>query len=205
MMKLYGCKGCGSAVVEAVLQMAKIDYEFIDAIQWEPYKRHPDLMTLNPLGQVPVLVFADGTVMTESAAMLLYFAEKIPGLIPADPVKKAHFLRWMIFIPANLYAVFPFRDFPARWVNDAEEQKTFREKTNDRLRELWTIFENGLSPAPYALGAEITALDMYLAMVSRWSPGRAWIAEHCPKILSAVTLAEQHPVVAKVWERNFGK
>jgi GST-like protein len=205
MMKLYGCNGCGSAVVEAILQMGKIEYEFVDAIQWQPYQRHPELEKLNPLGQVPVLLFDDGSVMTESAAILLYFAEKIPGMIPTESTQRAKFLRWMMFIPANLYAVFPFRDFPARWIDGEEEQKKFREKTTLRLREFWAILEGALSPSPYALGARMTALDLYLAMVSRWSPGRQWIADHCPKLASAVLLTEQHPIVALVWEKNFGK
>jgi GST-like protein len=205
MMKIYGCNGCGSAVVEAILQMANVDYEFVDAIQWTPYKRHADLEKLNPLGQVPVLVFDDGTVMTESAAILQFFAEQIPGMVPSEPMQRAQFLRWLAFIPANVYAVFPFRDFPARWVDDESEQKAFREKTTLRLREFWTILENNLLPAPYVLGAQMTALDLYLAMVSRWSPGREWITKHCPNLIAAVLLTEQHPVVAKVWEKNFGK
>ena len=64
-MKLYGCKGCGSAAVEVMLQLAQIDYEYIDAIEWEPLKHHPDLTALNPMQQVPTLVLDDGTVMTE--------------------------------------------------------------------------------------------------------------------------------------------
>jgi GST-like protein len=204
LIKLYGCKGCGSVVVEAILQMAKIPYEFVDAIQWEPYKRHADLEKLNPLGQVPVVQFDDGTVLTESAAILLYFAEKMPDMIPTEPMQRASFLRWLMFIPANLYAIFPFRDFPARWINEENEQKAFREKTTLRLREFWVILEYNLSPSPYALGARMTALDLYLAMVSRWSPGRQWITENCPKITASVVLTERHPIVASVWEKNFG-
>jgi GST-like protein len=202
-MKLYGCKGCGSAAVEVLLQMANVEYEFIDAIQWSPFQRHPDLETLNPLGQVPVLVMTDGTVMTESAAMLLYFAELVPGMIPDADQARAVFYRWMVFVPANLYAVFAFRDFPARWVEGEEAQNAFREKTNQRLREYWLILESQLNPHPYLLGAEMTALDLFLAMCSRWGPGRAWITENCPKITASVLLTEQHPVVKKVWERNF--
>ena len=43
-MKLYGSKGCGSAVVEVMLQFAGIKYEFIDAITWEPFSHHADLV-----------------------------------------------------------------------------------------------------------------------------------------------------------------
>lgn len=202
-MKLYGCKGCGSAAVEVMLQMAGLEYEYVDAIQWSPYQRHADLEQLNPLGQVPVLVFDDASMMTESAAMLLTLAERVPGMIPTDPHQRTAFYRWMIFIPANLYSVFAFRDFPARWVEGESQQAEFRDKTGERLREYWRVLEASLKPAPYVLGGNMTALDVYLAMVAKWSPGRQWIREHCPKLIVSIELTEQHPVVKSVWEKNF--
>ena len=65
-MKRYSCKRCGCAAVEAMLQLADIDYQFIDAIQWSPHQRRADLETLNPLGQVPVLVQDDGRALIKS-------------------------------------------------------------------------------------------------------------------------------------------
>jgi GST-like protein len=67
------------------------------------------------------------------------------------------------------------------------------------------ILEKSLAPAPYLLGATLSALDVYVAMVSRWSPGRKWFAENCPMLMQAVALTEQHPVISRVWEKNFGK
>jgi GST-like protein len=203
-MKLYGCKGCGSAAVEVILQLADVEYEFVDAIQWTPYQRHADLERINSLGQVPVLVFDDGSVMTESAAMMLYFAEKVPGMIPTEAAARAAFYRWMIFVPANMYAVFAFRDFPQRWVDGEALQVAFRDKTTERLKEYWRLLESELQPQPYLLGAAISALDIYVAMLSKWSPGRQWIRDNCPKLISAVDKTEQHPVVKAVWEKNFG-
>ncbi|MBL8519912.1 MAG: glutathione S-transferase family protein [Betaproteobacteria bacterium] len=205
MLKLYGCKGCGSAVVEAMLRMAQVPYDYVEALQWQPaFKRIPELERLNPLGQVPVLVLDDGSVMTESSAILLWLAEKTPGLAPTDPATRAQFLRWMSFVPASVYSVFAFRDFPERWVEGEEAQKAFREKLTQRLRDMWTTMESQLHPAPYVLGSSMSVLDLYLAMVSRWSPGRQWILAHCPKLGAAVTLTEQHPVVARTWKENFG-
>ena len=65
------------------------------------------------------------------------------------------------------------------------------------------FFEQTLKPAPYLLGREMTALDMYAAMLSRWEPGRAWVDEQCRQVASALALTEQDPIVARVWERNF--
>lgn len=204
-MKLYGCKGCGSTVVEVMLQLAGLDYEYVEAVTWEPFSHHEELVRLNPLKQVPTLLLDDGTVMTESAAIILWLCDRLPHLIPGDPARRALFYRWMIYVPANMYALAPFRDFPAQWVEGEEAQKAFREKTSVRLKAFWSQLETALQPAPYLLGADMSALDIYLAMVARWWVGRKWVKENCPKIDAAILLTEQHPVIAKVWEKNFGK
>ena len=204
-MKLYGCKGCGSAAVEVMLQLANIQYEYVEAIEWDPFKHHPDLAKLNPLQQVPTLLLDDGTVMTESAAIILWLCEQLPQLVPTDPATRAQFYRWMVFIPANMYAIYPFRDFPQKWVDGEDAQKAFREKLTERQKLFWALLESQLQPMPYLLGENMSALDIYLAMLSKWTPGRQWIAESCPKIIAAVTLAEANSIVAKVWEKNFGQ
>ncbi len=205
MYTLYGCKGCGSVAVEALLRMAQLPYEYVDAIQWQPeFKRIPALERLNPLGQVPVLVLDDGSVMTESAAMLIWLGEQVPGMVPADPRARAQFLRWMCFVPASLYSVFSFRDFPERWVEGEAAQTAFRDKLTERQRDMWRTMESALAPAPYALGKDMTVLDVYLAMLSRWSPGRKWVQENCPKLAAAAELTEQHPIVRQTWKENFG-
>lgn len=204
-LTLYGSRGCGSAVVEVMLAFAGLEYDYVDAIQWEPFKHHEDLEKVNPLKQVPTLVLPDGSIMTESGAILLWLCEKMPAMMPADAAARAQFYRWIVFVPANLYAIYPFRDFPAKWVDGEAAQKAFRERCNERLKAFWLQLESAFRPSPYLLGAEMGALDIYLAMMSRWAPGRPWLNEHCPKIMSAVLLTEKHPVVKKVWEKNFGK
>ena len=98
-MKLFGAPGCGSAVAEVVLQLANQPYEYLQTSVWEQNEHFEELMRVNPQSKVPTLVFDDGTVMTESAAILLYFAEKVPGMVPTEAGKRAVFLRWMLFIP----------------------------------------------------------------------------------------------------------
>jgi GST-like protein len=75
--------------------------------------------------------------------------------------------------------------------------------TVERLKAYWTMLEQAFKPARYLLGSEMTALDVYAAMLSRWRPGRAWVDEHCPRVAAAFALAEQDPTVARVWARNF--
>ena len=204
-MKLYGAPGCGSAVVEVVLQLAGQPYDYIQTSFWDQNEHFEALKKANPQAKVPTLLLDDGTVMTESAAMLLYFADKVPGLIPADASARARFYRWMLFIPANIYAMFDIGDEPSRWVDGEAAQQALKEKSVEKQKFLCGLMEGDLTPAPYLLGPQLTVLDIYIAMVSRWRPGRAWFDAHCPKLAAAVILTEQHPVVAKVWEKNFEK
>jgi GST-like protein len=200
---LYGGTGCGSAAVEVMLTFAKLPYELVIATPWEPTPALEDLRRINPLGQVPTLVMADGTVMTESAAMMMALSEYVPEMIPADATARVALYRWLTFIPANIYAMFTLRDFPVRWVDDEAAQTQLKDRATERMKHCYAMMESAVSPSPYLLGVSMTALDVYLAMTTNWTPRRAWFNEHCPKIMRAMSLTEQHPVIAAVWKKNF--
>ena len=70
----------------------------------------------NPWLQVPTLVWDDGTVMTESAAILIELGLRYPAssLLPAAPAARAQTLRGLVYIAANCYAMIGVIDFPDR-------------------------------------------------------------------------------------------
>src|SRR3954471_24299675 len=137
---LLGCKGCGNAIVEAAFGIAGIpvDYEEVDYSDDSPTR--PRLLQFNPLGQVPTLVLPDGSVMTESLAMLHYIDDLAPkaGLIPGkgDPLR-VPFYRWAVFTVAALYPTWTYGDEPAKWVEDTQGAKQLRESTDEHRKRLW--------------------------------------------------------------------
>ena len=205
-IELYGCRGCGSAVVEAVLERAGLEFVYHEVKLSQSGPATEALKTLNPLTQVPTLKLADGTVMTESAAIIVMLDESYPAarILPAagDP-RRSLALRWIVFIAGNMYPAISVVDFPERWVKSDAARAELKDGAVERLKAYWTLLEQALRPAPYLLGSEMTALDVYAAMLSRWEPGRAWVDEHCRKVAAALALTEQDPIVARVWERNF--
>ncbi len=86
MLTLYGTKGSGSAAVEAALEIAGLDYRKVDATSWQPSPGLDELRSVNPLAQIPTFVLDDGSVLTESAAILLLPGLSHPesGLIASD-------------------------------------------------------------------------------------------------------------------------
>jgi GST-like protein len=205
-IELYGCRGCGSAVVEVLLERAGVPFAYHEVKPSKPGPAIDALKAVNPLAQLPTLKLADGTGMTESAAIIVMLADSYPAarILPAvgDP-RRALALRWIVFIAGNMYPAISVVDFPERWVKSEAARAELKDGAVERLKVYWTLLEQALKPAPYLLGREMTALDIYAAMLSRWEPGRAWVDEHCPRVASALALAEQDPIVARVWERNF--
>ncbi len=72
MPTLYGAKGSGSAAIEAALVLCGADYRVVTAATWEPDSALAELRRVNALQQIPTLVLDDGSVLTESAAILIH-------------------------------------------------------------------------------------------------------------------------------------
>ena len=197
-MTLYGARGCGSAAVEAMLALAGIDYERVDASPWERGPGYERLCRINPLPRVPTLVLDDGAVMTESAAILAWLMQR-----HTDDGTHAQQLRWIVFLACNVYNAISIRDFPERWVGAADAHEDLRDHCVVRLREAWSALAGTLRPAPYLAGARLGALDVYAAMMSHWSGTRPWLRERHPHIDESLALTERDPVVARVWSRHF--
>ena len=56
---------------------------------------------------------------------------------------------------------------------------------------------------PYLCGGHIGALDLYAAVVSKWSGGRAHVAQHRPAFHEALQRIDAHPKVGPVFGRHW--
>ncbi len=53
------------------------------------------------------------------------------------------------------------------------------------------------------LGERFSALDVYVGIMTHWRPGRAWFAEHCPRLHAIAEAVDRLPALAPVWAANF--
>ena len=104
MIKLIGAPHTRSLRVSWVLEELGLDwqYERLDFSKGE--HKSKEFLALNPGGKIPVLI-DNGLVITESAAIILYLAEKYGGskLLPergCDASAKHH--QWVSFITTEL-------------------------------------------------------------------------------------------------------
>lgn len=205
-MKLYGERGWGSALIEAQLEWYGLDYEF-EAVGdlFKSARARDKLADTNPIAQVPTLVMEDGSIMTESAAITLLLAEQQndDSLVPSPGSdERATFLRWLIFIVANVYPTYTYADDPARFVFAIDAQKDYENTVHDWGKKMYSVLED-YAGQPWFLGDRFSAIDIYLCLMTKWEPGRKWFEEHAPKLHSIATAAEQVEKLKKTWTRNF--
>ena len=200
---VYGASGSGSMPVEAALTLIGADYRVVEAVTWEGEAGRDKVAVVNPMRQIPALVTEAGETLTESAAILLWLTERHPeaGLAPAaDDPRRAQFLRWMSFIPAAIYSMFWVRDVPSRLVgDDAAAQGVLKRRTAERIADCWATMENQIEPGRFLLGDRLTVLDLYVTVVSRWTPRRARFAAVAPRMAEVVRRVDDLPELAAFW------
>jgi len=203
---LLGCLGCGSAIVEALLSLAKIRYTYEEVDYGEGSPTRPRLLQVNPLGQVPTLVLPDGSIMTESTAIAWHVNDLKPeaGLVPpADHPLRTTYLRWQVFLVAAVYPTFTYGDDTSRWVDgDETAGKLLRASTDEHRKRTMKWLEDA-AQGPWFLGETFSALDVYFAMMTYWRPGKKWYEKNCPKLAAIARKAEALPALAEVVKRNF--
>ena len=204
--KLYGRPGWGSALVEAQLVWYGLPFEFepVDDLFKSPDAR-TKLEKVNPLAQVPTLVMPDGSVMSESAAITLLLADTTgkDTLVPAAQAKeRPKFLRWLVFLVANIYPTFTYADDPARFVSVNAARDPFRAATDAYALRLWKQVE-GAARAPWFLGERFSALDIYVSVMTRWRPKRGWFETETPRLFAIARRTDVRPELAAVWKRNW--
>lgn len=199
MYKLYGRPASGSFAVQVALEESGVPYERFWVGQ-DP----ADIVkfrVLNPTGKVPALALPDGTVMFESAAMLLHLASAHPraALAPQPGSSRyALFLQWTVFLSANIYEAVLRMYYSARYSTRGEvDAAAIREQgTQDFISHLELVSQ---SLGPYVLGADYSIADVYLYMLASWYSGdKRELHARLPALAVHAALISARPAVVKV-------
>ena len=85
MYKLYWAPDTGALAPQILLEEVGAEYEVLEMRRQPDGFTEPEYLRLNPLGKIPALQLADGTLISESAAIALQICDEHPaaGLLPA--------------------------------------------------------------------------------------------------------------------------
>ncbi len=145
------------------------------AFTWQPIdimkgeSRTPAFLALNPAGQVPVVVLADGRPLAQSNAILLHLAEGSP-LIPGDAYQRAKMLEWLFWEQYSHEPTVAVCRFRMRYQGQSLEQMDvgLLTKAKAALHQMETHLVAG--DGPFLLGNAFSLADIALIAYTRTAP-----------------------------------
>lgn len=185
MFKLYTDAAMGGFAPHAVLEEADADYQLIRVDLPAGEARSDAFRKLNPRAEVPVLELPDGSVMTESSAMVIYLSDLLaPGVLaPAiDHPRRPHYLRWISFMVANVYASDRRYYYADRHTDDPDGIEAVKSSALRDMEQQLAIIDNAIGDAPFLLGDTFSSADIYLTMLAHWHPIRDAFFPRIPNV-----------------------
>jgi maleylpyruvate isomerase len=195
-MTLYGYwRSTASWRVRLALALKGLQFETVPVHLAHGGQLTPEFRALNPQGMVPALQLDDGTMLTQSLAILEWLEETHPepALLPADPVERAQIRAFAEIVACDIHPI-----------QNLKILKKLRSLGQDQDGvNAWAawIIEDGLDACealiagrsgPYCFGDQVTLADVLL--VPQLSNARRFGADmRWPRILDVEAACQQLP------------
>jgi glutathione S-transferase len=155
-----------SLIIRLVLEAAGLPYRTALVDRTTRQQDSAAYRALNPTGLIPTLETPDG-VMSETAAILLWLADR-HGLGPTpDAANRGTFLRWLFFISNTAHADLRQLFYPDQYV-PAASIPAHHTILAARMQRHFTLLDQTATDHP-GLFAPAGILAPYIAMLMRWS------------------------------------
>lgn len=183
-MKLYGFGPTRSLRALWGLRELGVDFEFVPVNLFAGENRSPEFLKMNPTGKVPVLVDGD-LVIPESAAIVLYLAEKYPekGLLPVDLEQRAQVYRWVMFAMTELEQPLWRIARNAFLYPEDKRQPADIAIAREEFAAMASVLDRHMEGRQFIVGDRITAADCVTVYLMDWANERQ-LLDGCPALLA---------------------
>lgn len=157
MLDVYAFATPNSVKVPIALEELGLEYSLHPINVRKGEQKAPAFIKLNPNAKVPVLVDGD-LVLTESAAILVYLAEKTGQLLPADGQGRVRVFEQLFFHASALSPAFGQSGFFQRFA--AEPQPIAIERFSSEAKRTVTMLDALLATRHFVAGDALTIADI---------------------------------------------
>lgn len=199
-MKLYGTPPTRAIRVQWLLNELGIDCEVVGL---DPMDPGPELLRLNPAGKLPVLVDGE-VVLTESAAIPLYLAEKYPekGLIPTDLADRAQMYRWMFFLVTEIEQPLWRMGLNTRIYPQENRVPADIENATRDCKKMVAVFEAHMADRDFVAGDRLSVADFIAAFTLDWANELEMLAD-APRLRSYLAALYARPTAPMTIKQGF--
>lgn len=193
MITLFGNLASGNVhKVQLILHFVGQPFLRVEVSQIQGDTRRPEFLKLNPIGKFPVLLRENGDVLSESNAILYYFA-KNTRLWPQETRAQAEVLRWLFFEQYSHEPTLSVIRYLSHYVDDpqlyAEQVQTLRPKARHALE----VLEQQLQSHPWVASERCTIADYALYPYTRTANESGFDVANYPSIKKWLSAVEAQP------------
>lgn len=189
----------GTVAVAAALALAESGLAHsltrVDFASGEQTK--PDYLKINPKGRVPALA-TDGTIITETGAILDYIAAKSGSLMPDSALDAAKMRSVMYYLASTMHVNHAHKMRGPRWADRPESHADMAAKVPATMAASAQFIEDECLTGPFILGDTVTIGDCYLFAVCNWLPGDDVDMTPFPRINAFMAAMNARPSVQSI-------
>ena len=208
MMQLYFAPGACSFVPHAMLEDSGLSYEPLMVKLHKGEQNAEPFRTLNPRGQVPVLV-QDGVALTQIVALCLHIDALCPqrSFLPRDPMARSQALSSLAWMNNTVHPTFTHVFMPQKYHGEASVQESIRQFAVGQYGQLLNELQSMVLSAQqhgsaWLSGEQWGPLDVYALTLTRWGSMAGHDPASRPILWEHVQKVAEQPGVARTIERE---
>jgi glutathione S-transferase len=166
-MRIYGDSISGNCLkVKWTADLVGLSYDWIETDVLTGETRTPAFLALNPAGQVPLVILADGRPLAQSNAIILHLAEASP-LIPADSYERAKMFEWLFWEQYSHEPYVAVARFQVKYLG--KPVASLDAKLVERGLAALQRLEDALADGDFLVGDSVSLADVALVAYTRWA------------------------------------
>jgi glutathione S-transferase len=188
-LTIYGDRISGNCLkVKWTAERLAIPYTWREVDVTKAESRTPDFLAINPAGQVPTVVLADGRTLAQSNAIILHLAEG-SDLIPADAYRRAKLLEWLFWEQYSHEPYVAVARFQMKYLGvpaDALEPRVV-----ERGKAALALMDRALAGKQFLVGEGLTLADIALVAYTRMAADGGFTLSDYPAVEAWVGRVER--------------
>lgn len=187
-MRVYGDSISGNCLkVKWAADHLGLAYDWIETSVLQAETRTAEFLALNPAGQVPIVVLADGRPLAQSNAIILHLAEG-SDLIPSDAYERARMMEWMFWEQYSHEPYVAVARFHVHYLGKpvADLEPKIVDRGNGALQRL----EDALADGGFLVGRRVSLADIALVAYTRVADEGGFDLDRYPNVQAWVKRVE---------------